>query len=258
MFILIHPPPRERGAADARDINYSAMLPLLLLLLLVILQQSDGRHAGPAVAYMHMLSPTEQHCTKTRHCIGEQHFCHNGSVCMRERCWRLPNFPCAHTEWCDERLRSCRRRTCESWRDCDDAVYCNGEERCIAGYCVLEPGSDCTGAGDLCDERAQRCTRVQSVQAARARLLDSGYDVHATSVAVHAMDSNTSNTTAPVGSISNTELAWILVGVCSLVCVFIFFWFIANSSRRRAPAILIDHKSEADGGSQVYTEEVNY
>jgi hypothetical protein len=239
------------------------MFPLLTLLLcsLILVCQSDGRAAArrrPPQAYAHLLQPTERRCRATRDCIGERRFCLNGSVCLRSRCWRLPHFPCASVAWCDERRRECMPRVCQSWRDCDDGVYCNGEELCIEGLCVLNPGSDCSGTGDLCDERAQRCTRVLAVEGARQRLLAAGDDLRVQAT-LHAMNaSNTSNTTVPVGSISNAELAWILVGIGGAVCVFVFFWFIANTSRRRAPAILIDHKSAADGGTQVYTEELNY
>jgi hypothetical protein len=120
----------------------------------------------------------------------------------------------------------------------------------------LNPGSDCTGRGDICDERAQRCGRAQSTLGARTRLAEAAIAAAAASLVHAANASNTSNVTqAPIGSISNIDLAAIFLVIGGLVCIFVFFFLIVQGTRRQAPAILIEHK---DGGSQAYRTEMNY
>jgi len=47
--------------------------------------------------------------------------------------------------------------TCAVDADCDDGVWCNGAETCVAGAC--QPGTD-PCAGGACDEAGQVCTSV--------------------------------------------------------------------------------------------------
>ncbi len=54
-------------------------------------------------------------------------------------------------------------RTCRSSADCDDGVFCNGEERCLGSACVNSPPScddhhACTM--DTCDEATRGCAHV--------------------------------------------------------------------------------------------------
>lgn len=228
----------------------------------LILVTTQAAFAGnglnrPVRIHGQLLQATEQACSSTQQCIGEAPFCRNGSVCLHRQCWRLPDFPCVRPDWCDERQRRCIVKHCESWSDCDDGVFCNGEELCVQGRCLLNPGSDCMSNGDLCNEHKQQCTRARSTLDARQRLAQAALDFESFSYSVRAAnDSNTSNVTQPpVGSISNTDLVIIFASIGGLVCLFIFFFLIIQATRRQPPAILIEHKS---GGSQVYRSEMKY
>ncbi len=54
-------------------------------------------------------------------------------------------------------------RPCSQDADCDDGLWCNGQERCIDGRCRPGEPVDCSHAGDacnagVCDEQADACT----------------------------------------------------------------------------------------------------
>lgn len=53
-------------------------------------------------------------------------------------------------------------QTCGSDSDCDDAVFCNGFEKCVDGFCEKEPGSvPCLDSAEceesICDEASKSC-----------------------------------------------------------------------------------------------------
>lgn len=67
---------------------------------------------------------------------------------------------CAANEICDP-AAGCKAKPCGSDAACDDGVFCDGVERCVAGVCepatpvVCDDGLDCTVDG--CDEAMDRC-----------------------------------------------------------------------------------------------------
>ena len=52
-------------------------------------------------------------------------------------------------------------RPCRTNVDCDDRVFCNGQETCVAGVCHAGPAVACDDrvscTADRCDESTQRC-----------------------------------------------------------------------------------------------------
>ncbi len=227
---------------------------------MMMVEPSAAATAARARLHPYVLQPSTETCRTTTDCIGDAPFCRNGSVCLRGLCWTLPGVPCQAPDWCDERAHRCQPRACQSWRDCDDGLYCTGDERCVQGRCVLWPGSDCRSTGHYCDEAVRRCTRVPALGRALARMAAA----HAALPALHAWDSNSSNssnssnTTQPIGSISNEALAGILSAIGLLVFVVLFFALIAWASRRQLPTILIDSDRSAQRAGQVYLPEAYY
>jgi hypothetical protein len=56
-------------------------------------------------------------------------------------------------------------KPCAQKADCDDAVYCNGEEQCIAGHCQAGTPVTCPDDGfscteEFCNESTKQCERV--------------------------------------------------------------------------------------------------
>jgi hypothetical protein len=229
---------------------------LVLVTLLVILSEYS---AGAARIYPRMARASNESCTDEADCTRAAPFCLGGAFCRQGRCWRLPDWPCPSTDWCDERLRACVERKCQSWRDCDDEIFCNGIELCVAGRCILRPGSDCSADGDICDESARRCSRVKGVEAVRAQLLagsTAGGDVRAQDTPTVAPTSAPTNSTIPVGSITNAQLAWIIIGIGLGVIVVGGLALVLSASKRQQPTALIDYRG--GGAGQVYLPEVQY
>ncbi|MBN1771108.1 MAG: hypothetical protein JXB32_07605 [Deltaproteobacteria bacterium] len=74
-----------------------------------------------------------------------------------------PANPCRH---CDSALSTAE------WSDldeaaCDDGLFCNGADRCLAGACDVHAGDACS-AGDTCDEDADVCCVPDAARACNA------------------------------------------------------------------------------------------
>jgi hypothetical protein len=58
----------------------------------------------------------------------------------------------------------CDTGECESDRDCDDGVYCNGAESCVSGRCLASNWVDCSDhidcTTDACDESRDTCVHT--------------------------------------------------------------------------------------------------
>jgi len=87
-------------------------------------------------------------------------FCDGDEVCDATLDCQPGPDPCAPLA-CDEGLNVCG---CDSNADCDDALYCNGSEVCIGGFCAPGMSPDCDdGVGctfDSCDEIADVCANA--------------------------------------------------------------------------------------------------
>lgn len=141
-----------------------------MLLLLLSLLAWCATSSIPTLLHPHLLKNLGLPCGTTAHCLAHQPaWCQSGVLCYRAQCHRVPDFPCPATQWCDERERRCFARNCSSWRDCDDGVFCNGAERCVAGRCLNDGARDC--AGGICSERDKQCALPLAMRDARDRLL---------------------------------------------------------------------------------------
>jgi hypothetical protein len=94
--------------------------------------------------------------------------CSAGEYCHPEDgCTPLLDTPDAGVgcpmEGCDD-ANPCTDDTCDGMRCvftpneaiCDDGVFCNGADRCMAGACAVHPGSPCPGAS-MCNEAMRAC-----------------------------------------------------------------------------------------------------
>ncbi len=233
------------GTTNAQMITV-CLLSLLLLLLLAHTAGASGIHKA-------FLTQTNVSCASNADCFAHYNnaWCHRGLVCLHSRCWAVPNFPCPRTEFCDEREKQCVPRVCRDWRDCDDGVYCNGQELCVAHRCVPDPNFDCTQSGYMCNEAQRRCTQPVALQADRERIRKQG-TVHA----ANATPAPTTNGTVPVGEISTATLIWVVVGLVGFLLIVMAFWLIQQAAARRPQTVLVDR--DAVNGNRVFVPEVYY
>ncbi len=78
-------------------------------------------------------------CGETTTCTRDSQ-CDDGNPCTADSC---VSGCCTHDPECSGKTA------------CDDGVYCNGAERCVAGCC--EPGAARCPDGECCDEDSQSC-----------------------------------------------------------------------------------------------------
>jgi len=209
----------------------------------------------------HLLRPTSIPCERTEDCLAyfDYTWCHRGVLCLNYICQEVPDFPCASTEWCDEREKRCLPHNCTSWRDCDDGLYCNGAERCIDSHCVSDPRLDCSPPG-ICSEETQQCSYPVSLVKERERLrILREAAISAVAIVVEKKiktETLVKAKTLDVGSISNAALALIILIVGTLVAVAVFCLVVVQVTRRTPPSILIDRSTGGTGG--IYLPEVHY
>jgi hypothetical protein len=116
--------------------------PLLLLSLLFCIQIATTSTIGDTtkpvevVVHPHILQPTRHTCSKTNDCLAlfNHSWCHSGFTCFKEICYRLPDYPCDHTQLCHEEERRCASQPCLKRSDCDDHLFCNGAEQCVNSF----------------------------------------------------------------------------------------------------------------------------
>jgi len=121
------------------------------------------------------LCPVGYHCNPERGCVPSgcitDQDCDDGIDCTIDRCDLSSGIGICINEpddsLCDEGERcvvgvGCVPIVeCETDQDCDDGIYCNGEERCVGGVCVTFPivcpddGIACTI--EYCDRNLDRC-----------------------------------------------------------------------------------------------------
>lgn len=124
----------------------------MILLLLLLVAWTEAR------LYPHALQDTGVPCRDTEECLAlyNHSWCHSGLSCVRGHCHSLPDYPCSHAQECDEAAKKCVSLACKSWKDCDDGVFCNGVEKCVASVCVVEYREEC--ARGICNEKAKTCS----------------------------------------------------------------------------------------------------
>jgi len=71
--------------------------------------------------------------------------------------------PCSANQTCDEENDSCTATlNCTTDADCDDGLFCNGAETCVAGECQV--GDAPCATGQSCDEASDECTTATLFQ----------------------------------------------------------------------------------------------
>jgi hypothetical protein len=106
-------------------------------------------------------------CDSGLYCRGRRPGQVSGGFCERlqpghegQPCRTGTSAPCDQNLFC---LSSICRESCQAAADCDDAVFCNGRERCSPGAagalpngCAPAPESACQSP-EVCDEQDDRC-----------------------------------------------------------------------------------------------------
>lgn len=91
-------------------------------------------------------------------------FCNGEEVCIQNQCFDGMD-PCAEDETCDEEHDGCVPSApipyCLDDTDCDDRLFCNGEEVCINGFCV-QGKKPCT-EDQICRENLKQCWDNQTI-----------------------------------------------------------------------------------------------
>lgn len=114
--------------------------------------------AASVVVHPHILQPTTFACSKTSDCLAlfNHTWCHSGLTCFKEICYRLPGYPCDHTQICHEVEHRCVSQPCLKRSDCDDHLFCNGVEQCVNSFCMPDYHFSCFYG--LCSEENKTCT----------------------------------------------------------------------------------------------------
>jgi Beta-propeller repeat len=113
-------------------------------------------------------------CNGTEICIEAGDQCgHSGDPCSddglfcngAESCNETDNV-CDHNgDPCDAQCESCNEGadTCDELPGpCDDGLYCNGADTCLAGSCAAHSGSPCDAQCQYCLEDGNTCLNVQN------------------------------------------------------------------------------------------------
>lgn len=118
--------------------------------------------------YPHVLQPMHTPCNETNDCLSLYNFtwCHSGLTCLHSFCYRLPAYPCDHTEQCQEEEHQCIKKSCHKRSDCDDGLFCNGAEQCVAHRCMPDYRTGCFHG--ICNEDSKTCTTPISLKMERA------------------------------------------------------------------------------------------
>lgn len=98
-------------------------------------------------------------CCNTSMCkasVGQGQWCRSGVLCLHRQCYTVPNFPCTTDDVCNEASHTCTKRVCTNGGQCDDGIYCNGQERCISGKCYPAIIGHCYGG--ICNETTHACS----------------------------------------------------------------------------------------------------
>lgn len=164
--------------------------------------------------YPHALRDTGVPCHDTAECLAlyNNSWCRSGQTCLKGSCHTLPDYPCSHVQECDEAQKRCVSLACKSWRDCDDDVFCNGVEKCVAGVCVVEYREEC--ARGMCNERDKSCSmplslRTTAAPTHRATVPPTTSQFWAHKPGAHAQDTPSAEPSEPTApTAAPTDSAW--------------------------------------------------
>jgi hypothetical protein len=103
-------------------------------------------------------TPIADCCVRDSDCL-DSDWCSIDSCDLPTRsCVRIPR-PCSDGTPCTDDMCDTRTATCLHFSNtdpCDDGVYCNGADTCMAGVCRMHAGDPC-GPTTLCDEPTSMC-----------------------------------------------------------------------------------------------------
>jgi hypothetical protein len=227
---------------------------ILLLLYMIGIGESRGRHHP-------LTKPTSIPCDTTEDCL--EHYAHawckSGMVCVRNQCHTIPSYPCNKEDACIESSRECRKRNCSSWRDCDDGIFCNGVEICVASFCEVDHQYDCTHG--MCVEERAECITPLSLQSVSLK-----------TTTFYIMDTPSANSTmAPTTNttgLDSTQTIWITVIVVACIIfgagVVVFLLSSMKGGSGTEPYVFVIEKNyDDDAGPDAdptsgYTHELHY
>ncbi len=114
--------------------------------------------------------PDISKCTDNSDC-DDSYFCNGAEKCEDGRCVGGDD-PCMKNETCDEDFNECvlpfplpdpEASECLSDSDCDDGIFCNGEEECTDGECI--DGQVPCDSEQICMENEAQCLDFQNISA---------------------------------------------------------------------------------------------
>ena len=186
------------------------MLCLVALLLLV--------SSSTAVLYPHTLLNTEVKCKTTGDCETHHNhsWCVKGVLCIHHYCKLVPDHPCRlATQQCIESEKRCVDKKCTRDEECNNAIYCDGEEICSKdGVCITDPSRpSCHYTGGQCDEIAQTCHQPKVRLAWRS-------EQGATTEKIKSQSSTTGGVNQVSASITSLIIVVALTGLVFLVVMF--------------------------------------
>ena len=144
----------------------------------------DVAYDGPRAPEITIECAEDSDCDDEVYCNGEERCsgsvcypspllpCDDGTSCTLDECVEEDNrceytpedSACPLGQVCDPKAGCFEPAVCQTNDDCDDDLFCNGVERCLAGQCdpgvpfVCDDGNECTA--DTCDELADACQNV--------------------------------------------------------------------------------------------------
>lgn len=98
-------------------------------------------------------------CKNHKDC--QRDWCSSGSICSNEGyCLNLMDYPCHHTMNCNSNLKICEPIQCYTLFQCDDNIYCNGQEICVERICKRTKHPCEYGT---CIESIKECKNISSI-----------------------------------------------------------------------------------------------
>lgn len=195
--------------------------------------------------YPYAVNKTNVRCCNNTACnqaLGGGLWCKSGVVCIATYCYVIPNYPCAtQVESCDEKNHKCITHTCKANSDCDDNIFCNGQEQCVRGICI--PGSSSQCHGGMCDEVNKKCSypNIFSQWLLYAQSLQSAVGLSSKASIIGVNNFNSTGSGFP-----DTWTIWVIICVAAIIFVVVALVLISMMSR--GPSVI----GPIDGGAFTY------
>lgn len=203
------------------------------LYLAILLAVFIASHSGKSVRYPHTLLNTDVRCDSIKDCLVyyNHSWCASaGVLCIHHYCKLVPEYPCRSTQDCLEEEQVCRDKKCVIDEDCNNGVYCDGEEICVRGHCLTDPQRpSCHYTGGGCDEQRQQCYQPK-VRLAWDKTHD--LDTEDDDLAFERQDNT--NAGGHISQLSANMTTLIIIGsLTGLFVLFVIFVYIGRSMYAR-------------------------